>query len=1802
MSEKQTVGGVPVECLTGESAIIWSGWRTLGNREVVREASAKGTHINLAYKYLAHRRNCTFEQAKSYFDGEVELWIQELLNKCQVFRASHILKNVGKDPTEYISNVCVKSKEPVLREYLANYLVNSSGFNDEQREAWSIIQSISYHEKKNMLENLFSSTVCIEDIIDLPQIIKQALCTELYMLYFEPNLLNNLTNNVVWNYLLLHNKIDAIRYWIDKKYNTNVIVKTLYKVDDNLKQLFDNFTITTEMIEWIDQSDASNIIKDLTKNHLCRYGVFTKSEQDDLKLMLSRIFSSQLTLKDFEEILSYESCNIDKTKFFEDININHCLMQYNHSTEAESKIKELYNALNTMCDMQFDNIDAVIDAIFKNIYYISDNINDFLKDNYLITFALIFLQYCKTYNISQQENESTDVKNDNFKDIFTNKSGLQMGLYTIPYEILQNTLEHIPVVRRIIQNKPKENDVTIYTLLDGCQNLNVKQFFKWKFNNEPLPHFSNESLVKKYGYKQTLTYAYYLKEARPNMALYVLKHPQDKSLGNISSRMKCKAAFYAHSFALKNLHNSEIVCSCISFLEMLGVKSEILRLHVTAADFVQKNINVSIEHLLKSIMFKNQDNLQTIMTHLENSFQSYLNDNMISETTSFFDALKTWEFIIQFAQAHDCSLPETLLKYLAQQNLWFEFILVGHIFAYPTSQILTLAKEFQNVNIRGHMLTCLNDRPSINVSAYSKQEVKLKSRDTRQSLYCKIGLKQNESSSSSASSLLTDSSSCDTSSIASEKILPADNIYSPDDDLWMTILKCHQSQDPPGALLHVSRITLRPILTILATCYEPSLITAYCYSWIVISTANRSILSDYAECLDQIMWPANKILELIPRLISSGYICTLNRAFEIFMPDSILKPFFEFLLQCINFGEFNESQQYLKDFQMKCSTLTSSNIANWESTDDTFMKNLYWVATLTVKCLVTALAYSFRSTQLQILFLNSLVKCNFHNGLPVDVPNFQNLLSIVKILLKTDVTLNFAAFTVKDNLYYYDQEICKCIDYLVDVKDYTNALQICNIANIDASAIILAQYGNELSKHISTNTKLEQSFWKQCTDDFTKYNVPPEKAAEFLVEHAEKVLSHKERFQILKFAFQTLKDSPIEQRTIDTLEMAMWKSCLLIDPNNVVLEYDEEMLCKLKTELMAELNKIQITYTLSDVNEESAVEKLINNLIDRGKIDLALRISTIFNYQHRDLQVLMLCLSLAEGELLPTNLTLQQKELLMESDKNVSQKYSIQMKRRLRRLSSSSSLNTTGMESGKMIDTRSITIRQDQVECLSTIEKLIKTLAHGVNIGSRIFLCYKLSMRIGRFYQSLIKLNEPIQLLQEVIESNIDNKFETLNDIIMAYKIESNEIASVLTKNIVDSITEAIENKQDDIITMWGCPLDSSFHLIMELCSDVSILGSHLLKMVHKLMGHSQGEKRNVSTLKIIVELLIRSHDCFTACCNMEGIASILRKSQNIANVLQHHKYWTLLVRLLTGVGRFTEMNYIFQILKENDQFEFLLGKGLHKVPGLKMALLEFLKRNCIENKELFTLVSLHFLLYYEIALMWEDEAKAIINELMSEVTKDYGKSTSTHQAELKLIANETTQQKLQTVVANFTHATQYYLQDNKLHLANRCCQQAQLVALQISLLNVASNQYATCILNLKNEQIDKILCETLNFPQALIVTGAYNNYHPDWANIIYSHYILKGEKQYLKDFTTVMKLTSNLVEDCTRRYRSEKSITYSMKDHMKSLISKLADVECKYTLASQLGFKEIVETMLDSPAITAYLKDTTWKKGYKIL
>ena len=92
------------------------------------------------------------------------------------------------------------------------------------------------------------------------------------------------------------------------------------------------------------------------------------------------------------------------------------------------------------------------------------------------------------------------------------------------------------------------------------------------------------------------------------------------------------------------------------------------------------------------------------------------------------------------------------------------------------------------------------------------------------------------------------------------------------------------------------------------------------------------------------------------------------------------------------------------------------------------------------------------------------------------------------------------------------------------------------------------------------------------------------------------------------------------------------------------------------------------------------------------------------------------------------------------------------------------------------------------------IKKFIQeTLDHGVDIGIRILLCYRLAVQLGKSYQVLLTLNNPMSFFQEIISSSCDRKLEIARDIITAYQIENQTINHFLAEEIVAHITQVIE-------------------------------------------------------------------------------------------------------------------------------------------------------------------------------------------------------------------------------------------------------------------------------------------------------------------------------------------------------------------------------------------------------------------------
>lgn len=118
------------------------------------------------------------------------------------------------------------------------------------------------------MKNKSIENISIEKILNLSSNVKDPLLTEIYFHIYDSCLSNKLRNNIVWEYLLSVERIELLIDWIDQQYSND---KRDIIVDEyNLTKTFANLEITQEMIDEIDQSNASTPVKEVLLNHLCQ--------------------------------------------------------------------------------------------------------------------------------------------------------------------------------------------------------------------------------------------------------------------------------------------------------------------------------------------------------------------------------------------------------------------------------------------------------------------------------------------------------------------------------------------------------------------------------------------------------------------------------------------------------------------------------------------------------------------------------------------------------------------------------------------------------------------------------------------------------------------------------------------------------------------------------------------------------------------------------------------------------------------------------------------------------------------------------------------------------------------------------------------------------------------------------------------------------------------------------------------------------------------------------------------------------------------------------------------------------------------------------------------------------------------------------------------------------------------------------------------------------------------------------------------------------------------------------------------
>ena len=282
------------------------------------------------------------------------------------------------------------------------------------------------------------------------------------------------------------------------------------------------------------------------------------------------------------------------------------------------------------------------------------------------------------------------------------------------------------------------------------------------------------------------------------------------------------------------------------------------------------------------------------------------------------------------------------------------------------------------------------------------------------------------------------------------------------------------------------------------------------------------------------------------------------------------------------------------------------------------------------------------------------------------------------------------------------------------------------------------------------------------------------------------------------------------------------------------------------------------------------------------------------------------------------------------------------------------------------------TIR-DRIQCM---DKLTGLCSFGDHYCQRIKLDFQLANEyLNTSFTEILNENE-WNLLKRVLYSNSPNKFDLARKLVKVYDLDEASLCEFMLEQVQATLNAHCEliktNTLKQQLMFDPTNPDGFLSLIKIFKFNSNLFGLKLLEKSRKLL---QVDTKNTENYVLLTELLIRSHQCFLQSCSMEGISNVLETSKLCAAKLEKAREFNIMIRLLIGIAHFSEMTYIMDFLWSNHQFEMLFGKGIGKNDKLRLALLDYLKRNHPNDHETYTMVTLNFTMHREIAIMLEEAA-----------------------------------------------------------------------------------------------------------------------------------------------------------------------------------------------------------------------------------
>uniref|UniRef100_A0A1A9UYI2 Spatacsin_C domain-containing protein n=1 Tax=Glossina austeni TaxID=7395 RepID=A0A1A9UYI2_GLOAU len=1784
---------------------IFKSWSGVSEVALIKEVATKGENIDLCIQYWARKRKMPATEYELFFHDVVQTYVQRLLTERLVCKAESVLSNVQRDVRYFYYQFACECNDPELKEIVLDHLKKREPYDYNK-----LFQNLEYHwqlllqlkQSDHIMANIkkHMRRINLETLVTLDTNTLQRLQVELYFETRRQELLEYIDKDTLWRYLVeIKNVSDIIRWCLLQN-----IPKRFCSTPPNteLEMKYTEWSIQPEMFDYA-LDCLQDVNDDVLRNCFAAAGYFFPAEISNVETILRRISVTQsfeqncnrceqlqlgqviwqkklyyLLLQDFikqndleglivgdnplmEFIIALKTRSLKEAdefkkqqpliRVFELLNespsitklqqslkedllppLNYLKLHYQQEDEncAERTLPTPYDLLKVFKDLDFNIVNK------ERITFIntSDNKHNNEKDD--PTMQLTYIHYIKQSRSAYAVYRLIIDHLKNYAQI--SKSQFFMACECVYKLALQTTLD---------------TDLTIHCIafaeMLGFDTKELRCLFK-------LMH----SL--KANQKQSSTYSISLMQDAENNLMKILKDKKHFPLDDFKAIMAVEMGQLFEqmdqiprvSLVLKRYANANQYWQLLVLLDYFDIPLDYVKRLVKSFGLVEMG-----NHLLRALS--------------QNQMFSGERDSVKRRSSVTRRQIKQKGKKVKDKPQHTTTSVETITSSMTSCN---ESTTV-------TSQMQ--ASTFNNACVLNECTTDASD------------------------IFALILLNTN-------------------SAVTDERIVDAKSFL----ECMQNSRREKLTRSTTINLLHCAIEYRLPILAVLAASLDTEMCANPNWCWLVWLSVTTSRWLNTIEILtNNVQYFPWNFFEL---LIQHRQIQALVRSFCIFYAENPLKHLFSFLELTAIKNEFDEAAVH--ELRLYCLALSNNEVKaplsplarreklmvrsvrllllhlqhNFDSAQE--QKNfLNCVCRSGLSDITGQLDFCFLKDFCEILQTSTTrFNLNFIELLQGDCINeYERVLAKVLEAKEYDVAVRLAS------------RLQKPISDIIYNK-WINSLELQlqtspPLSNFDNFILQFDHYEEEIITYSLPPETLVNFLL------FATSRLPMEEAS-------------RTRYLLLQKALNVIKRHhlfPNESFDRDNIEYDMITAYLSLNDESgenmlplYYSEYYEQIMLQERCVLYKSFLELKELAGIEDLNidkkvtlsekQRKCLENLLNRLLDEGDIVEALRLQELFEVRPLDLRFIVFCMALAEGLSNVYVMSADERQLFGEIEKTAFSKFN---KRTL--------CTTHGhmSDSCSTLEFEEIPSKEKQ-ETLAILQGIASKLQHGENLAKRIICAYRAAMYLDKEYIDILRTKDVQVLLRSVADEDCIHRLMVVSDILTSTDMNSQDIAELLAFEITTAVVRPrfyIFSPDQQAKTsfrnadLWGYNIDRDLHLFLELTPDRTKLGvclleycdalkiyrkyqdnkpyqsniyfEHLAEMITRygipsnnamatervtmitnempppqVLSH---KKQNI----IYVELLIKAHQCFVHECSMEGIANVLNRAKTLNTVLAQAKSWSLIVRMLTGIARYREMYFCFDTLIENEQFESLLGQfDEHKSVGLRQAILAYLREYCSPQqcKELFKLSALHFMMYKDLAKFWEQDAQTLLTQIY----------TTAHVPEVnsleitKLYASSDVLTQLNQSLEYYIHATENYLLDNKLLLAQKSSSQAELTAMQIDLVNKALEQQSSmgnritclCVIRLKSrEHFKDLICYELSVPQSLIISRAFG-YEINWSEGLLNQFVIKMKRSYLSEFLQHVEISDDIIEN--------------------------------YKLASIINLKSTVMSLINDQTIH-YLRDTNFSR-----